>query len=182
MEYTAKTVTLKNGKTCLLRRGEETDAAMLVDYLKATAGETPYLLREPEEVQLTAEEERDFIRKKNSEDRTLNLLAFVEGEHAGNCAFNPVSEYSRARHRCTVGIALYRKFWGMGVGAALLGEILDMAKSAGYEQAELKVVSANQPAIGLYRKFGFETAGTMPRVMKYRDGTCADFLFMVKRL
>lgn len=182
MEYTAKTVTLKNGKTCLLRRGEETDAAMLVDYLKATAGETPYLLREPEEVQLTAEEERDFIRKKNSEDRTLNLLAFVEGEHAGNCAFNPVSEYSRARHRCTVSIALYRKFWGMGVGAALLGEILDMAKSAGYEQAELKVVSANEPAIGLYRKFGFETAGTMPRVMKYRDGTCADFLFMVKRL
>ena len=182
MEYTAKTVTLKNGKTCLLRRGEETDAAMLVDYLKATAGETPYLLREPEEVQLTAEEERDFIRKKNSEDRTLNLLAFVEGEHAGNCAFNPVSEYSRARHRCTVSIALYRKFWGMGIGTALLGEILDMAKSAGYEQAELEVVSANAPAAALYRKFGFETTGTVPRAFRYGDGTYADFLFMVKTL
>ena len=182
MEYTAKTVTLKNGKTCLLRRGEEEDAAMLVDYLKATAGETPYLMREPEEVQLTAEEERDLIREKNSEERTLNLLAFVDGEHAGNCAFNPVSKHSRTSHRCTVGIALYRKFWGMGIGTALLGEILAMAKSAGYEQAELDAVSANAPAIALYRKFGFETTGTMPRVMKYRDGTYADFLFMVKTL
>ena len=182
MEYTEKTVKLKNGKTCFLRRGEEADAAMLVDYLKATAGETPYLMREPEEVQLTAEEEWDLIREKNSEERTLNLLAFVDGEHAGNCAFNPVSERSRARHRCTVSIALYRKFWGMGIGTALLGEILDMAKSAGYEQAELEVVSANAPALALYRKLGFETVGTIPRAMKYRDGSYADFLFMVKTL
>ena len=106
----------------------------------------------------------------------------MEGEHAGNCAFNPVSEYSRARHRCTVSIALYRKFWGMGIGTALLGEILDMAKSAGYEQAELEVVSANAPAAALYRKFGFETTGTVPRAFRYGDGTYADFLFMVKTL
>ena len=182
MEYTEKTVTLKNGKTCLLRRGEEEDAAMLVDYLKATAGETPYLTREPEEVRTSLEEEVEFIRRKQDEERTLNLLAFVDGEHAGNCAFNPVSERSRTRHRCTVGIALYRKFWGMGIGTALLGEILDMAKSAGYEQAELEAVSANEPAIALYRKFGFETTGTVPRAFRYGDGTYADFLFMVKTL
>ena len=56
MEYTEKTVTLKSGRTCLIRRGEEADAAMLVDYLKATAGETPYLTREPEEVRTSLEE------------------------------------------------------------------------------------------------------------------------------
>ena len=65
---------------------------------------------------------------------------------------------------------------------ALLGESLDMAKSAGYEQAELEAVSANEPAIALYRKFGFETTGTVPRAFRYGDGTYADFLFMVKRL
>ena len=50
------------------------------------------------------------------------------------------------------------------------------------EQAELEVVSANAPAIALYRKLGFETTGTIPRAFKYQDGSCADFLFMVKNL
>ena len=63
MEYTEKTVTLKSGRTCLIRRGEEADAAMLVDYLKATAGETPYLTREPEEVRPSLEAEVEFIRR-----------------------------------------------------------------------------------------------------------------------
>ena len=50
------------------------------------------------------------------------------------------------------------------------------------EQAELEAVSANEPAIALYRKFGFETTGTVPRAFRYGDGTYADFLFMVKTL
>ena len=183
MDYREKTVTLKDGRTCLLRRGEEGDAELLLDYLKTTAGETRYLSREPEEAAaITLEEERALIQMKNACDRTLNLLAFVDGEHAGNCAFNPSGNQSRIRHRCSIGVALYRKFCGMGIGTALLGEILSAAKSAGYEQAELTVVSTNAPAIALYKKFGFETTGTMPRVMKYKDGTYADFLFMVKSL
>ena len=44
------------------------------------------------------------------------------------------------------------------------------------------VVSANEAAVGLYRKFGFETTGTVPHAFRYQDGTYADFLFMVKRL
>ena len=50
------------------------------------------------------------------------------------------------------------------------------------EQAELEAVSANEPAIALYRKFGFKTTGTVPRAFRYGDGTYADFLFMVKTL
>ena len=182
MDYAGKEILLKNGKVCLIRRGEEADAAMLVDYLKATAGETPYLTREPEEVRTSLEEEVEFIRRKQDDPRGLMLLAFVDGQLAGPCSFAAVNNRNRTRHRCAVGIALYQKFWGMGIGTALLGEILDMAKSAGYEQAELEAVSANEPAIALYRKFGFETTGTVPRAFRYGDGTYADFLFMVKTL
>ncbi len=86
------------------------------------------------------------------------------------------------RHRCTVGISLYRAFWGMGIGTALMGEILQYAKTAGFEQAELDVVSTNAPAIALYQKMGFEVTGTIPHAFKYKDGSYADFLFMVKEL
>lgn len=182
MEYTSKEVLLKSGQTCLLRCPEEGDAEMLLEYLKVTSGETPYMIREPEEVRTSVEEEVEFIRRNRENPRALMLLAFVDGKYAGSCSFGGASERNRMRHRCTVGISLYRELWGMGIGTALMGEILERAKAAGFEQAELDVVSTNARAAGLYKKLGFETTGTIPRAFKYRDGTCADFLFMVKDL
>ena len=182
MEYASKEVLLKNGKTCLLRRPEEGDAEMLLEYLKATSAETPYIIREPEEVRTSVEEEIDFIQRNRENPRALFLLAFVDGVFAGSCSFAPRSERVRLRHRCLIGISLFQKFCGMGIGTVLLSEILQYAKIAGYEQAELEVVSTNAPAIGLYKKLGFETTGTIPHALKYKDGTYADFLFMVKDL
>ena len=182
MEYTSKEVLLKNGKTCLLRLAEESEAELLLKYLKATSAETPYMIREPEEVRTSVEEEVEFIRRNRKDPKALMVSAFVDGELAGSCSFAPRSERMRLQHRCNMGISLYRKFWGMGVGTALMGEILAGAKTAGFEQAELEVVSTNAPAIGLYKKMGFETAGTIPHAFKYRDGTYADCLFMVKDL
>ena len=182
MDYHEKTVLLKSGKTCLLRLAEDCDAEMLLEYLKVTSGETPYMIREPEEVRTSVEEEVEFIRKNRENPRALHLLAFVDGVFAGSCSFSPGSERIRCRHRCSMGISLYREFWGMGVGTALMGEILSAAKSVGFEQMELEVVSTNAPAIALYQKMGFETTGTIPHAFKYRDGTYADFLFMVKNL
>ena len=182
MDYQEKTVLLKNGKICLIRRAEEADAEMMIEYLKTVWGETRYLMREPEDITLTLEKERDILREKEASDTELMLVAEVDGKHAGVANFNPVGVRNRASHRCSVGVTLYKAFWGMGIGTALLSEILHYAKSAGYEQAELDVVSTNVPAVGLYRKLGFETTGTIPRALKYKDGTYADFFFMVKDL
>ena len=182
MDYREKTVPLKNGKICTLRLAEDSEAEMLLEYLHVTSAQTPYMIREPEEVRTSVEEEVEFIRKNRENRRALHLLAFVDGKLAGSCSFAPNSERIRARHRCTVGISLYREFWGMGIGTALMSEILSAAKTAGFEQAELDVVSENAPAVGLYKKLGFRETGTIPHAFKYRDGSYADFLFMVKDL
>ena len=182
MEYTSKEIQLKSGKTCLIRRPEESDAEIMLAYLKATSGETPYMGREPEEHQTSVEEEMQFIRKNRENPRALMLSAFVDGRLAGSSSFAETAGRIRMRHRCTVGISLYREFWGLGIGTALMREILTAAKSAGFEQAELTVVSTNAPAVALYNKLGFETTGTHPHAFKYRDGSYADFLFMVKPL
>ena len=182
MEYISKTVTLKNGRTCLIRRPEEADAERMIALLRGTAEETAFLGWEPWEVRYTLEQEREIIRRQNASERALLLLAEVDGVHAGSANFACVRDRARFRHRCTVGTVLYRSFWGMGIGTALLGEILASAKASGHERAELEVVSTNAPAIGLYKKLGFEVTGTTPRALKYQDGTYADFLFMVKYL
>lgn len=182
MNYQGKAVLLKNGRTCLLRLAEESEAEMLLKYLKVTSAETPYMIREPEEVRTSVEEEVEFIRKIRENPRALMVSAFVDGELAGSCSFAGSSERVRMQHRCNVGISLYREFWGMGIGTALMGEILAGARTAGFEQAELEVVATNAPAVGLYQKLGFEVTGTIPRAFKCRDGTYADFLVMVKDL
>ena len=53
MHLAPETVSLKNGKTAVLRSAAPGDAAAMIDYLKAAAGETPFLLRYPDEVGLT---------------------------------------------------------------------------------------------------------------------------------
>ena len=182
MEYTAKRVTLKNGKSCIIRRPERADGERIARDKKATSGETPYLMVGPEDIDWTTEQQGARIEHWNGSPDRLRLLAEMDGELAGVAIVYSNNPQTRLRHRCCVDITLYRKFWGMGIGTALLREVLNAAEVAGYEQAELEVVSTNTPAIGLYRKLGFEVIGTMPRAMKYADGSYADFLLMVKRL
>jgi len=182
VDYQGKAVSLKNGRSCVIRRPEASDAERLLRYQKESSGETPYLVVEPEDIDWTAEDQAARIERWNVSPNRLRLIAEVDGELAGAAVLYANNPQNRLRHRCCIDITLYKRFCGMGIGTALLGELLAAARSAGYEQAELEVVSANAPAIALYKKLGFETIGTMPRALKYRDGTYADFLLMVKRL
>ena len=180
MEYTSSEFALANGKVCVIRRAEAEDAEALLHYQKQTSGETPYLVTGPEDIDWTVEQQVRRIEMWNAGSGRLRLVAEMDGTLAGAAIVYGVGGQSRLRHRCSVDITLYQEFWGMGIGTLLLGELLASAKAAGYEQAELDVVSTNAPAIALYRKLGFEAVGIIHRAMKYRDGSCADFHLMVK--
>ena len=170
-----------NGKSLLLRTAVEEDAQMLLDYLKTTCGETRYLVKEPEEITLTLEQERAFIARNNDSDNSLLLLGFLNGEHVGNCSLMGNST-GRYRHRVSMGIALYQKYTGMGFGRAMIEKLTVIAREQGFEQVELEVVADNERAIRLYQSLGFEIYGTFPRNMKYKDGTYADAYWMMKKL
>lgn len=59
---------------------------------------------------------------------------------------------------------------------------LERAKEAGYEQAELEVIAGNERAISLYKQLGFEEFGVFPDNIKYKDGSYADAVWMMKKL
>ena len=170
-----------NGHTLTLRCAAEEDAEMLLAYLKTTCGETPWLARGPEEVTMTEEEEKAFIRGQNESPVNLMLLAFWDGEHAGNASLMGFS-MARYRHRAQLAVALYQKFTGQGIGTVLLEELIAVARQKGLEQLELEVAVHNAGAVALYKKLGFAICGTLPRNMKFPDGSYEDVLFMVKPL
>ncbi len=170
-----------NGHELILRNANADDAEMLIEYLKVTSGETRFLIREPEEITITMEQEKAFIQSQNESEGNIMLLGFLDGQFVGNCALNGFGRY-RLGHRVSLGIALYHKYTGMGIGKVMLETAISLAKEMGYEQIELEVVADNERAIALYKKMGFEICGTTPNAMRYKDGTYADEHKMVKAL
>lgn len=172
----------KLGRTIILRNAEASDGDDLIQYLKTSTSESPYLIREPEEVTLTSEQEVSFIQGRIEDERELMLVATINGELVGNCSLMGAGPFKRYQHRCDIAIALYQKFCGAGIGEIMMKTVLEVAKKIGYEQAELEVIADNAAAIKLYKKLGFENYGRFPNHMKYKDGTYADAIWMMKRL
>lgn len=170
-----------DGHELLLRNPSKDDAQALIDYLKTVSEETRFMIREPEEVTMTLQEEMSFICRQNQSETALMLLGFLDGEHAGSCSFMG-STMSRYRHRASLAIALYQKFTGMGIGKKMIQTLCEIAAEHGIEQMELEVVADNERAVALYKKMGFAICGTLPHNMKYKDGTYADTYVMVKML
>ena len=173
-----------NGKEIILRsaNADKEDADMLIDYLKTVTGETRFLLCDPDEVKYTTEGEVDFIREHNESDNALLILAYVDGEYAGNCSFEGKTTSRRAKHRAGIGIALFQKYTGFGLGRLMLEVLLQKMKEQGFEQAELTVISGNDRAYHLYESLGFTECGRIPKASKYEDGTYSDDILMVKNL
>ena len=182
MHLAPETVSLKNGKTAVLRSAEPGDAAAMIDYLKATAGETPFLLRYPDEADFTEEAERRILQNWLDDPSGIMLNAWVDGRLAGNCALMPKGGRRKIRHRAGVAIAIRKEFWGLGLGKALLSRLQTLAKETGYEQLELEVIDGNDRALGLYQRMGFTQTGRTPMAFRYDDGSYRDEIQMVLRL
>lgn len=171
-----------NGKELLLRNAEESEAELLIDYLKTVTAETRFLMCESDEVQYTIEKEQDFIREHNEAEDSLLLVAFLEGKYIGNCSFDREGPSRRNHHRAGIGIALFQEYTGFGYGKIMLEKLMNVIEKAGYEQIELTVVEGNEKAYRLYQKLGFVECGRIPNANKYDDNTYADDILMVKRL
>jgi ribosomal-protein-alanine N-acetyltransferase len=60
-------------------------------------------------------------------------------------------------------IAVHTDFQRRGIGAHLLQFAIDIARHHGAEVVALEVREGNRPALALYRKFGFQQTGYLPR-------------------
>lgn len=182
MRIEEKKFYLKDGRLCTLRSPKLEDADQLVEYLKVTAAETDFLLKYPEEVKISVEQEKEILKWFIDSERDLMIIAEVDGKVAGNCSFSAVGGKFRVRHRCALGIALYERCWGLGIGRELIALLAQKARECGYEQIELEVVSRNERAIALYEKMGFVRIGERPCAMRHKDGTYDSNVIMIKQL
>lgn len=182
MKFEPRTITLKDGRSCTLRPTHPDDAADMITYLKMISEETRFVLRTPEEVTFTLEQEQNILGQLLEDPGSVMMLAEVDGQVAGNCSISGMGYKSRIRHRCSMAIALKKDFWNLGIGYAMITYLTELAKEIGFEQMELEVVADNERGKKLYEKCGFTETGRRMRAMKYDDGTYADEIIMIKLL
>lgn len=181
MYFPEKLITLKDGRTAIFRGPRPEDAEDALEYMKLTASETPFLLRGPEEVLMSVEDEAQYLARSAESRTEMMILCFVDGRLAGNCQINRKKKQKNT-HRGSIGIAIIREFWNLGIGTAMFTELISAAKQWGLLQLELEVIEGNQRAMALYRKMGFETVSYVPNAIRMPDGTFAKEYLMIKQL
>ena len=181
MNFPSKNIILKNGTPAILREPRTSDAAEMVKYMKKTAEETEFLMRYPEECRLTEENEANFLEEIVSSANDLMIVCEVDGRIAGNCQIS-FNRRIKTAHRATIGIALLKEFWNLGIGTYFFEAMIEAARARGTSQLELEVIEGNDRAIHLYEKMGFSIVAEKPNAIRLKDGTLLREFFMVKYL
>ena len=106
-------------------------------------------------------------------EHIYSLVACVDGEVVGTLAVHTIPN-PRRRHVGQIGIAVRDDWQGRGAGTALMQAGVDLAdRWLNLTRLELEVYTDNEPAIRLYKKFGFAVEGTFAR-HAFRDGRFVD--------
>lgn len=182
MQYEPRIATLKNGLRVILRPVGPADAAQMLDYLRTTSGETPFMIRYPEEVTMSALQEEQMLRERLENPFLADTAAFTDdGRLMGNCSVTRISGHYKQRHRAELGISIYKKYWHIGLGTVLMEHALETVRDMdGVEQVELSVMGKNRHAIPLYERLGFVRVGEVPRAFRFKDGTYDSEIIMIK--
>ena len=181
MLFNEKKITLKNGTPAVLRSPMPEDAAAMLNCMIQAGGETDNLLRYPEEWSITAEQEAGWIKRCNESPDCMTVVCILGDRLIGNCQIT-FQRGIKIGHRAGVSIVILRDYWGLGIGTAMLGELVRTAREHGVEIVELEHIEGNERGHRLYEKLGFRTVAERPNAFKLKDGTVLSEIFMQLRL
>jgi putative acetyltransferase len=119
-------------------------------------------------------------RLAESSEGTVRLVACLEQKLIGQLDIHTFPSRPRRRHVGKIGMAVRDEFQGKRVGTALLQAAVDSADQwLNLLRLELEVFSDHEPAIRLYKRFGFAIEGTLVR-FAYRAGQYVDVYSMAR--
>lgn len=178
-----KKIKLKNGEILTLTSPKVDNAQEMADYYTTIVAQTRFISSDIMDSKATKESQQGWIEGTLHDEQSLVILAQIDGKIVGLGNVNPKRNNKvRYRHVCLVGVSVLKEYWGLGIASAIMKGLIEFAKKARFEQIELDVVSTNESAVHLYKKFGFIEEGRLTHAMKYTDGTYADFIIMQKFL
>ena len=155
----------------ILREAGEDDIQGLLDVMDSVASEGRYT---------PAERIHDLQREliaKSIKEKAGWLVAEMDGRIVGEGNLHSQRFRTKSQHVAVLGMNILKNYRGIGIGNAMMDYMISWAKERGYKKISLSVFSTNQPAINLYKKFGFEIEGVKKREFKI-NGEYVDEILM----
>ena len=139
----------------IIRPISDGEESLLEDFLyeaifvpKGVPAPTKSIINQPELQVYVA----DFGKKKDD----IGLFAEVDKRVVGAVWVRIMNDYGHIDSATpSFAISLYKDYRGLGMGTAMMKEMLCILKDRGYKRASLAVQKANY-AVKMYKKVGFE--------------------------
>ena len=173
------TFQLKDGRTCTIRECVEADAELVLKLFRTVAAESDNLGRLPDEIKLTIEEEREYIRARRDSPNSIMVLAEVDGRAVALAGVEG-PKLKKFAHHGEVGMSVLREYWRLGIGRAILEYLEAWARQVGLRKLYLRVYDFNGPAYRLYCTAGFTEEGRLKADVLRGDGTYGDTIYLAK--
>ncbi|WP_455583412.1 GNAT family N-acetyltransferase [Lactiplantibacillus pentosus] len=138
-----------------VRPAEVTDAAQLLALLAQLGRESNTFTVDDGIEELSETDEAEQIEHISGTTTNVIFVAVLGDRLIGVSTVQASTDFSAAQGE--VGVAVLKEFWGMGLGTALVEEILDWARNySSLERLVLTVQLRNTRAAKLYQHLGFE--------------------------
>ena len=161
-----------------IREAEPDDAGQILEFLKELYGEPGILLNtQPDEFDLTVEDELQFITRLKQQSNSLFLVATIEGKIIGILTCKGGNR-SVNYHDTQLGIVIHQEWRSRGAGNTLMNAAIEWARANDFVQRiSLNVYDDNARAIHLYSKLGFKIEGRRHKAL-FKHGRYYDELIM----
>lgn len=129
---------------------------LLLDHFLYEAIFFPEGVEPPPKTIITSPELQVYVEHFGESKDDWGLMAEVDGKVAGAVWVRIMNDYGHIDNETpSLAISLYKEYRGLGIGTAMMKEILNLLKSHGYSQVSLSVQKANY-ATKMYQTVGFE--------------------------
>jgi acetyltransferase len=168
-----KVVTLKDGKKATLRplrRDDEKDFHKL--FLGIPEPERMFIKHRVTDLEVI----RDWCRNIDY-GRNLPLVALIGGKIIGVGTLHQQLGGWR-RHIGRVSVLVHPEYRGRGLARALVGEIIEIARSAGLERVEAEFIGEQETAIKMFAMLGFSQLLRLEEYVKDMQAISHDYILM----
>jgi len=173
-----ETITLKDGRSVLIRGPIAGDGQRVHDYLFALGASTPYILTFSGDMRPVEEYEKNAQRFESGEFYSICAIDKQSDTIIGSTAFSFGSRVKIA-HVANLGTGVLPEWRGVGLGSWMLDRaITDMRANPKIHRLELTVMNGNDHALKMYERAGFVVEGVKPKSVRQPDGEYRDEILM----
>lgn len=160
-------VTLKSGKSVLIRQADLNDAEQLLNCIRTFIPQSDYIPKLEQEFIWSIEQGKEWIHSFLIYDNSLLLVAEFDAEIIGNIDLTG-SRRKIMEHTAVIGMGMLSEWRNSGLGTALLSSAIKWAKqNPVLELLWLQVYTKNELAMSLYQKMGFQENGIIKDFFKH---------------